>query len=157
MLVAQTPHWMLYESNIFMTIWMDPKGSTFLALFWSLQKDEHLSMPHPEERRRSRTHVQTLRRIAGRCDSSSSLSAKRFPTRTWPRSQVAGPPCLLLSLCQSRFVRPLMPPFPPEVNTFRFHYVFLYCLQSTAVVCISSVTLDPQFEVSIGMLKASLK
>ena len=28
---------------------MDPKGSTVLVLFRSLQKDEHLSMPHPKE------------------------------------------------------------------------------------------------------------
>ena len=61
--------------------------------------------------------------------SSSSLSAKRVPTRTWPRSQVAGPPCLLLSLRQSRFFRPPMPPFPPEVNTFDFYYCcFISCI-----------------------------
>ena len=32
-----------------MTIWMDPKCPTILLSFWSLQKDEHLSMPHPDE------------------------------------------------------------------------------------------------------------
>ena len=52
--------------NIFMTIWIDRKCSTILLLFWSLQKDEHLSMPRPEECRSSRTHVQPLQRIAGR-------------------------------------------------------------------------------------------
>ena len=28
---------------------MDPKCSTILVSFWSLQEDEHLSIPHPEE------------------------------------------------------------------------------------------------------------
>ena len=32
---------------------MNSKCSTILVSFWSLQKDEYLSMPHPEERRYS--------------------------------------------------------------------------------------------------------
>ena len=56
--------------------------------FWSLQEDEHLSMPHPKERRCSRTHVQTLRRTACRYDTLSSLSANRVPTRI-PKFEVS--------------------------------------------------------------------
>ena len=66
--------------------------------------------------------------------SSSSLSAKRVPTRTWPRSQVAGPPCVPLSV--PRFLPPPMPPFPPEENIllfFSYMFWFLYCLQFTVV------------------------
>ena len=36
---------------------MDPKRSTLLVSFWSLQKNEHLSMPQPKERRCSRTQL----------------------------------------------------------------------------------------------------
>ena len=66
-------------------------------------------MPHSKERRCSRTHVQT-RRTAGRYDTSSSLSAKRVPTRTWPRSQATS------------LLRSPMLPSPPEV---RWHGIAL--------------------------------
>ena len=51
------------------------------------------------------TYVETLRRTAGRYDTSSSLSEKRIPTRTWPQSQVRSPSSP-------------MPPFPPEVRWY---------------------------------------
>ena len=60
---------------------MDPKCSTILVIILGPAKDEHLSMPHPEERWCSRIHVQTLQRIDGRYYTSSSLSANRVPTR----------------------------------------------------------------------------
>ena len=50
--------------------------------FASLQEDEHLSMPHQNQRRCSRTHVQTLRRTVRRYDPLFSLSTKRVPVRT---------------------------------------------------------------------------
>ena len=67
--------------------------------------------------------------------SSSSLSAKRVPTRTWPRSEIVGIPFLPRSV--PRFLSPPMPPFRPEENIFLFFYViyvFLYCRQCTVVV-----------------------
>ena len=76
-------------------------------------------MPHSKQRRCSRTHVQTLRRTASRYDTSSSLSAKRVPSRAWPRSQV---PSLL---------RPPIPPFPPEV---RWHGIALSNLLTVRVL-----------------------
>ena len=50
-----------------------------LVSFWNLQKYAHLSMPLPEERRCSRTRVQTQQRLPGRWDTSFSLIAKRGP------------------------------------------------------------------------------
>jgi len=87
-------------------------------------KDEHVSMPHPEYRRCSRTRVQT-QRIAGRYDTSSSLSAKHVPTRTWPRSQVTSPPRSLLSHSH-RFARRSMP-VPPEVDCVRLFMIVWRC------------------------------
>ena len=121
---------------------MDPKCSTILVSFGSLQKDGHFLMPYPEERRYSRTPVQTLQRIAGRYDTSSSLndtssslndtsssfndtssslSAKHVPNWTGPRSQVAGPPALLLTLSP---LRPSSHAFvPSRSDIFRFFFL----------------------------------
>ena len=52
--------------------------------------------------------------LADRYDTSSSLSVKRVPTRTWPRSHV------------HYLLRLPMPHFPPEVNIFRFFYCYMY-------------------------------
>ena len=106
---------------------MGLKCSTILVSFRSRHKDEQLSMPHPEE-----SVFTGLRPNSTNCwqiYDTSLLSAKRVPTRTWPRSQVVGPPCLLRS--QSRFVRPPSPAFPPEVNIFRFLMIICISVLST--------------------------
>ena len=66
--------------------------------------------------------------------SSSSLSTKRVPTGTWPRSQVAGPPCLPLSV--SHFLPPLM----PNILLLYLIHAVLHCVQCAVVVCICVVT-----------------
>ena len=61
----------------FVTI--DPKCLTILVSFWNLQKDERLSMPHPQERRFSRTRVKTPL-IVGRYDTWSLFVVLRNMT-----------------------------------------------------------------------------
>ena len=63
------------------------------GIVWGLQEYEYLSMPHLDQRRCSRTHVQTLRR--------SASASRPDPGHKSP--------ALATSLTQSRFLRP--PPF----------------------------------------------